>query len=201
MQNLRTYIWSLRQSLSSAAPGRLAIEARPPGYQLIAARGELDWQRFEDLAKAAEQHLRAAPEAAGQLLRQALDLWRGSPVADVADNLPLLAGRIAAMEETRMIAMEKRIEADLRAGLERELVAELAELVASQPLREQLRASQMIALHRCGRTAEALLAFHSYRTNLATELGVDPSPRLYALFQAILCADHPTPGRLSCSER
>lgn len=185
-QNVHTYVWSLRQSLSSAAPGRLLIEAQFPGYRLVAAPGELDWQRFGELTTAATRHQPTAPEVAGKLLREALDLWRGSPVADVADDLPSLSGRIAAMEEARIAALEQRIEADLWAGLERELVAELAGLVAAHPLREQLRRLQMIALHRCGRTAEALLAFHSFRGELAAELGVEPSSRLCALFQAML---------------
>ncbi len=188
-QNLHTYLWSLRCSIAKAAHGCLAIQAVPAGYQLDAAPGALDWDRFRKLAADGQRRLRPDPAAAGQLLRQALELWRGSPVADVAEFLPGESARIAAMEEARLTALEQRIEADLGAGLDRDLVAELAELARAHPFREQLRAHQMTALYRCGRRAEALAVFHRLRRELAGELGIDPSPKLCTLFEAMLRAD------------
>jgi DNA-binding SARP family transcriptional activator len=117
--------------------------------------------------------------AGGTLLRQAL----------VADGLPQLAARLAATEVARLTALEQRIQADLAAGRHGELVAELGELAAAYPFREQFLAHQMVALYRCGRQAEALAGYHLLRERLADELGVDPSPGLNRLYVAMLRAD------------
>jgi Bacterial transcriptional activator domain len=126
-------------------------------------------------------------------------LWRGQAAYELADGPVWLVARIAAMEEARLTALEQRIEADLATGGHRNLAAELAELTACHPLREQLRAHQMLALYRSGRQADALSAFHQLRRDLADELGIDPSPPLHVLYEAILRADPligwpPTPG-------
>lgn len=179
----------LRRSLAAATGSRLAVRASRPGYRLDAAPGELDWHCFRDLSAAAAGCLSSDPAAAGRLLRQALGLWRGDALADVADGVPLLQARLAAMEEERLGVLEQRIEADLAAGRHRELLGELAELVLVHPLRERFRAHQMVALYRCGRQAEALSVFHRLRTELTTELGIEPGHELSRLFQALLRAD------------
>src|SRR5215472_7809477 len=167
--NLHTYLWSLRRCLAAAignqAPIRTqaAIEICPGGYMLRVGPGVLDWHRFRDLAATAAGIAGSDPAAA--------------------------AARIAAMGEARMIALEQRVEAELAAGRHRELAPELAELTSAHPLREQFRAHQMLALYRSGRQADALAAFHQLRDDLADELGIDPSPPLQALHQAILRAD------------
>jgi len=188
-QNLHTYLWSLRRSLAGAVGPRLVILERPPGYLLRVAPGELDWHRFRDLCSAARRCLSSDPAVGGTLLRQALSLWRGPALFDVADDLPQLAARLAAMEEERLTALEQRIQADLAAGRHGELTAELTELAAAYPLREQFLAHRMVALYRCGRQAEALDGFHLLRERLADELGVDPSPALNRLYVAMLRAD------------
>lgn len=188
-QNLHTYLWSLRRSLAAAAGPRLVIQERPPGYLLRAAPGDLDWHRFRDLCSAARRCPSSDPVAGATLLRQALGLWRGPALFDVADGLPQLAARLAAMEEERLTALEQRIRADLAAGRHDELTAELAELAAAHPFREQFLAHQMVALYRCGRQAEALTGFHLLRERLADELGVDPSPELSRLYVAMLRGD------------
>jgi DNA-binding SARP family transcriptional activator len=187
--NLHTYLWSLRRCLASAADGRVVIDACPGGYVLRAGPGALDWHQFRDLAAAAAGIAGSAPSAAAAQLRQALDLWRGPAAADL-DGSPLwLAARIAAMDEARLTVLEQRIEADLATGRHRELAPELAGLTTAHPLREQFRACQMLALYRSGRQADALAAFHQLRHCLATELGIDPSPPLRNLYQAILRDD------------
>jgi DNA-binding SARP family transcriptional activator len=178
--NLHTYLWSLRRCLASAVGERVVIDACPGGYVLRADPGALDWHQFRDLA---------AEAAAADLLRQALDLWRGPAAADLDGWPPWLAARTAAMDEARLAALEQRIEADLAAGRHRDLAAELVELTAAHPLREQFRAHQMLALYRSGRQADALTAFHQLRHELAAELGIDPSPPLHLLYEAILCND------------
>jgi DNA-binding SARP family transcriptional activator len=187
--NLHTYLWSLRRCLASAAGDRVVIEARPGGYVLRAAPAALDWHRFRDLAAEAAGIAGSDAAAAADLLRQALGLWRGPAVADLDGGPPWLVARAAAMDEARLAALEQRIEADLAAGRHRDLAPELVELTAAHPLREQFRAHQMLALYRSGRQADALAAFHQLRHHLAAELGIDPSPPLHLLYEAILRND------------
>jgi len=191
-QNLHTYIWSLRRAL--AAAGQLSIEERAPGYVLRVQPDDLDWLRFHRNATLAAQCAASDPVAASRSLHAALAYWpagtgQGTVVADVADGIPALRARIAAMEEARMTALEQRIQADLATGRQDGLVAELAGLVADHPLRERFREQQMLALYRCGRQAEALGAYRDLRATLADELGIDPSPPARELYQAMLRAD------------
>ena len=186
--NLHTYLWSLRRCLADAG-GPAVIDASPAGYVLRTDPGVLDWHLFRDLAAAAAGIAGSDPAAAGHLLRQGLGLWRGPAAADLDGGPPAVAARIAAMDEARLAALEQRIEADLAAGHHRDLAPELAELTAAHPLREQFRAAQMTALYRSGRQADALTAFHQLRHHLTAELGIDPSPPLRALHQAILRND------------
>jgi hypothetical protein len=166
----------------------VTIEAGHGRYVLRADPGVLDWHCFRGLAAAGAGVLQSDPAVAAGLLGQALRLWRG-PAAAGLDDQPELAARTAAMDEARLTALEQRIEADLAMGRHRDLVAELAELTAACPLRERFRAQSMLALYRCGRQADALSAFQQLRRDLAGELGIDPSPPLGALHQAILRAE------------
>jgi len=200
-QNIHTYVWSLRRALSTAGC-RSAILARPPGYLLEVASGELDWQVFLEMSAAAAGCAAARPAKAADLLREALGLWHGPVLADIADAMPSLRARITAMEEARMAALERRVSADLAAGRHRELAGELAELVIAHPLREQFRAQQMLTLYRCGRQAEAFTAFHQLRSELAVELGIGPGPEIRRLYEAMLQADRSlVPGGPGHDER
>lgn len=186
--NLHTYLWSLRRCLA-AAGCEADIDQCPGGYVLRTDPGVLDWNSFRDAAAAATGIVASDPAGAADLLRDALRLWRGPAAADLDDGPPYLAARIAAMNEARLVAVERRIEADLAAGRHRDLVPELAELTVAHPLRELFRGYQMTALYRSGRQAEALSAYHQLREDLVEDLGVDPSPELRALHQAILRND------------
>ena len=170
---LQVYVSRLRKSL-----GEGAIETREPGYLVL---GEVDVRSFESLVSKARQ---SEPARAAELLSEALGLWRGAPLADC--GLPLEAARL---EEQHVAAKEQRIEADLATGRSSELVAELESLVAEHPLREPFRAQLMLALYRAGRQAEALEAYRAARATLLGELGIEPSPRLQRLEQAILRQD------------
>ena len=185
--NLLTYLSSLRRCLRSCAG--LSIEARPPGYRLLADSGSLDSIRFVALSDSAREVVAGDPRKAGLLLREALGLWRGPLLADVADKLILLQPRIAAFEEARLSAQVLCIETDLIAGRHAEVIGELAELTRDHPLHEQLRGQHMLALYRCGRQAEALAEFHQLREQLRDELGIDPGTELGRLYEAILHAD------------
>lgn len=186
--NLHTYVWGLRRSLAAAGPGA-AIDSCPGGYMLRTDPGVLDWNRFRDLAAMAAGIAGNDPAAAAALLSEALGLWRGTAAADLDGGPTWLTARIAAMNEAMTAALEQRIEAGLAAGRHRELVPELAQLTAAHPLREQFRGYQMTALYRSGRQAESLAAYRRLREDLVAELGIDPSPPLRALHQAILRND------------
>ena len=126
--------------------------------------------------------------AGGSEAREALALFRGDPLADVADE-PFADPEIRRLEELRLAASELAIDADLAAGHHHELVGEIDALLAENPLRERLHAQRMLALYRCGRQAEALEAFRHARTTLVEEIGVEPSAELRHLHEAILRQD------------
>jgi YVTN family beta-propeller protein len=162
---------------------------RPHGYVLTVASGELDLHRFQSLLDEGQQALSAgrADDAAAKL-RQGLALWRGPPLAEFAYE-SFAQVEIARLDELRLSALEERIEADLALGSDRDLIAELEALVAKNPLRERLRGQLMLALYRSGRQAQALDAYQRARRVLVDELGIEPSPALQRLEQAILQQD------------
>lgn len=178
---LQYHVSQLRKALG----GGEAIATQPPGYAIRVATNELDLLRFEQLVDEAEH---APPEGAARLLREALGLWRGPPLADVAHE-PFAQTEIVRLEELRLRALELRLEADLALGRHRELVGELETLVRENPLRERLRAALMRALYGAGRQAEALDVYRQTRTLLVDELGIEPSPALQELERAILRQD------------
>src|SRR5205823_5826880 len=115
-------------------------------------------------------------------------LFRGEPLADFRYE-PFAQSEIARLDELRLVALEERIEVDLRLGRDAELVPELEALIGEHPLRERLRGQLMLALYRCGRQAEALEAYRATHRLLVDELGIEPSPALQQLEQAILRQD------------
>jgi DNA-binding SARP family transcriptional activator len=178
---LQYHISQLRKVL---APHEVII-TQEPGYVIRIGPDELDLLRFEVLV---EQARRAAPELAAQMLREALDLWRGPPLADLA-NESFAQLEILRLEELRLGALERRLDADLALGRFAELVGEVQVLVREHPLRERLRAALMQALYGSGRQAEALEAYRETRQLLVDELGIEPSTALRELEQAILRHD------------
>src|SRR5215475_12877532 len=176
---LHTHVSRLRKAL-----GADTIASREWGYVLRAAPAENDLRRFERLLAEAE------PLTANQRairLAEALALWRGPPLADLI-NEPALQRDIAQLEELRLTTLERRIDADLEAG-NTGVVGELETLVAQQPLREHLRWLLILALYRADRQAEALEVYRETRRVLIEELGIEPSPALKELEQAILRQD------------
>jgi DNA-binding SARP family transcriptional activator len=159
------------------------------GYMLRLENEELDLQRFMRLREEARQALADdEPAEAGRLLRDALELWRGAALADLA-NEPFARDEAARLEELRLSTFEARIEADLRVGRHADLVGELEALVADHPFRESLRGRLMLALYRSGRQAEALDTYQDARRALVDELGIEPGRPLRELHQAILRQD------------
>jgi DNA-binding SARP family transcriptional activator len=175
--SLQNLVHQLRKLL-----GPEVVLTKPPGYTLRIAPDDLDLTRFERLLAEAR---RSTPDEGVRLLRDALALWRGAPLADLtyeqfADN------EIQRLEELRIDALEQLFEAQLATGSGAELVGELDSLVARHPLRERLRGQLMLALYRSGRQAEAMDAYHDGRRRLVDELGIEPSRELQKLYGSIL---------------
>jgi DNA-binding SARP family transcriptional activator len=181
---LRVRLSQLRKALPENT-----IATRPPGYVIRVERDQLDLRRFERLVDEGRRSLETKDAAtASAKLAEALALWRGPALADLAYE-DFAQPAISRLEELRLAALELRIEADLALGRQVELVGELEALVAEHPLRERLRAQLMLALYRSGRQAEALEAYRAARRALAEELGIDPTPALKELERAILRQD------------
>ena len=176
---LQVHVSGLRKAL-----GREAIATQAPGYKAVVLPGALDLELFEALVARARSD---DAERSAELLREALDLWRGPALADLDDSI----GRTerAQLEEQRAAAVEQRIDAELELGRHAELLPELETLVREDPLRERRRAQLMLALYRSGRQAEALEAYRSGRKLLADELGLEPAEELRRLEKAILEQD------------
>jgi YVTN family beta-propeller protein len=189
---VQIYVSHLRQALE---PGRArgaageVLVTRNPGYLLRVDRERLDAARFEDGFTAGRAALEAGryAEAAGTL-RQALGLWRGAVLADLADY-GFTRPEAARLEALRLAAAEARVDADLALGRHDALAAELEQLAAAHPLRERLHGQLMLALYRCGRQADALAAYRRARDLLAGELGIDPGEPLRQLHKSILAQD------------
>jgi predicted ATPase/DNA-binding SARP family transcriptional activator len=176
---LQVRISQLRKSLGGA---RGRIVTRPAGYLLRVDPDELDLYGFERLVREAD---RSEPAEAAEKLREALSMWRGPPLVDLSDA-SFAQPAIRRLEEQRLAALEKRVEADLALGRHADLIAELTTMVEEYPLREHLHAQLMLALYRCGRQAEALSAYQTARRVLVEQLAIEPSAPLRQLEQAIL---------------
>ena len=161
------------------------LVTRTPGYVLRVGPDEFDLARFRDLLAASHT---AAPPDAAEMLGDALALFRGDPLADLAYE-PFAQPHIARLEEMRLAALEARIDADLAVGRHAELVGELDALVLEHPLRERLRRQLMLALYRSGRQSDALDAYRAAYRTVSEELGLEPSAELQALERDILQHD------------
>ena len=181
---LQVLVHALRKRL-----GQDRIGTEGPGYRLRVEPGELDLERFERLFAQGRAALASGDaDAAASLLRDALGLWRGPALADVAYEA-FAQTDIARLEELRLVALEERVEADLALARHAELVPELEALVADHQLRERLHGQLILALYRSGRQTDALATFRRIRRALSEELGLEPGPELQELQQAILRQD------------
>jgi WD40 repeat protein/DNA-binding SARP family transcriptional activator len=185
-KNLQHYVSRLRKTLADGK-AEAEIITRGRGYELRLPNESVDALRFEDLVREASREPASAAGANGAA-GAALELWRGAPLADVASE-PFAAPEIGRLEELRLRAIELAIDAELAAGHHDEVVAQLEELIAQEPLRERLHAQRMLALYRAGRQAEALEAYREARGTLIEQIGVEPGPELQRLQAAVLAQD------------
>ncbi|GHH46740.1 BTAD domain-containing putative transcriptional regulator [Lentzea cavernae] len=173
---LQGQVSRLRRALGDAS----LIEFHPAGYRLALPEREVDAHRFAALAADGRRALEQGdPQAAESLLSEALRLWRGPALADVA-----LDGHATRLEQQRSAALGSLVAARIRLG--KADVAQVQDLVRQNPLDERLRGYLMQALNQQGRQAEALQAFEDARAVLADELGTDPSPELRAVHLQVL---------------
>src|SRR5262245_7612333 len=177
---LHVRVSQLRRALEAAGD---VLVTRPPGYVLLAEN--VDSRRFERLLAAGRG---LEPARAVEVLGEALALWRGPALADLASE-PFAQAEVARLEELRLVCVEERIAAELALGRHRDVVGDLEALVATHPLRERLHGQLMLALYRSGRQADALAAYRSARDTLVGELGIEPGEELRALEQSILRQD------------
>jgi DNA-binding SARP family transcriptional activator len=181
---IQGYVSELRKRL-----GREAIATRGRGYAAVLDDEDLDLRRFERLLLHGSRALeRGDAAAAAEQLAEALALWRGPALADL-DGSDAVRSITARLDELRMLAHERRIEADIACGRHRAVIPELEALVAKHAFRERLRAQLMIALYRSGRQADALAVYRAGRELLADRLGLEPGAALHDLQQAILAHD------------
>jgi DNA-binding SARP family transcriptional activator/tetratricopeptide (TPR) repeat protein len=189
-KTLRSYVSRLRSLLGSDAP----LAGRGGGYRIIVQPGQLDAGRFERLVGAGRDALgRGDAVAAAGRFGEALALWGGRALADVAEVEPL-ALAAARLEELRLVAVEGRLEADIERGLAGEVTGELEALVAEYPARERLWRLLVLALYRSERQADALAAYRRARQMLDEELGIEPGEELRQLEQQVLRQEVPPPA-------
>jgi YVTN family beta-propeller protein len=195
VKNVQVHVSRLRKALepesrsggSESAKG--IVRTHSNGYILEVAPGELDVDRFQRLVEEGRRALAAGePEDAGTILREALALLRGAPLADFTYD-SFAQGEVGRLHELRLGALEERIDTDLALGRHDDVAAELQGFVSEHPLRERLRGQLMLALYRSGRQADALRVYEEARRALAEQLGLEPSESLQRLHQAVLTDD------------
>jgi predicted ATPase/DNA-binding SARP family transcriptional activator len=182
---LQMYVSKLRKQLPACA----SIVTRGAGYAVEVDDDAVDAGRFERLLAEARTAVQEGnPALAASLLQRALGLWRGQAYGELAYE-EFARGEAERLEELRLVALEERVEADLRLGRDEEILPELRRLARSYPLRERLQAQAMLALYRCRQQAEALDVYAEARKRLVDELGLEPGPELRDLQRRILQQD------------
>ena len=180
VKTLQSHMFQLRRALADeAAVGEPRIVTDAGGYRLEADPACVDARLFMRLLEAARSD-GSEPCTTIALLQRALGLWRGPGVADVGDE-PAVLAEIQQLEWLRLSAVEDLARLRLAIGEHELVVPELRRALAETPYNEQLWASLMVALARCGKRAEALIAFQHARAALRVELDIEPGRELQEL--------------------
>ncbi|PRY44534.1 AfsR/SARP family transcriptional regulator [Umezawaea tangerina] len=180
-ETLGSYASRLRRVLADSGA---TVRRQAGGYVLRVPPDAVDLHRFRDLCARARA---ADDQRAAGLLTEALALWRGEALTGVG-------GEWAEIERDRLRHERWGAEHDLtdvllRLGHGEDLVADLSARVAHRPLDERVAGQYLLALHRAGRTADALAHYREVRRRLVDELGTDPGAALQDLHHRILAAD------------
>lgn len=195
---LQTYILQLRNLIEAALKAvpdgvgqdpKAVLVTEGGGYLLDTQGGVVDVHEFELKSASGHRAMDAGDYAAASVrFREALKLWRGPALVDVQTG-PLLEVEVRHLEESRLSVLGQRIEAELQLGRHHEILGELAGLSVEHPLHESLQAQYMLALCRAGRRGTALEVYRRLRTQTRADLGLEPSPAVRRLQQAILTSD------------
>ncbi|WP_433890228.1 BTAD domain-containing putative transcriptional regulator [Streptomyces sp. CA-111067] len=196
-KNLQVYVSALRKALrgdteqhalAGSEPEQVLVR-RPPGYLIHVQAEQLDLLRFEELARGGRLAARNGDSTqAAHLLGTAVGMWRGPALSDLA-TVPALASEAEALEDRYLTVYEDWCQAELALGHHAQHVDDIDELARRHPYRERLRHAQMLALYQSGRQAEALAQFDAMRQDLVREMGMQPSPVLGRLYEAMLRGD------------
>ena len=185
---ISVYVHRLRKLMGD--PDGKVLSTRAPGYQLLVETEDIDAGLFSQLAAEGRRALSGGDfQGAADLLGEALGLWQGSRALPDVPPSTLVTAEASRLEESRVEALQLRIQADLGCGRHAQVVSQLHRLLADYPLREEMWALLMRALQGSGRQAEALEAYAQAREVIADELGVDPSAELRHLYERMLQAD------------
>ncbi|MCZ6505251.1 MAG: AfsR/SARP family transcriptional regulator, partial [Actinobacteria bacterium] len=181
-RRVQTYVSTLRSIIGDV----VVKDGR--GWSLRVDRDQIDALRFEDLYESVRDADNLDPESIANVLRDALSLWRGHPYDDIEAH-GLLEAEVTRLAELRVAVQAARIDADLAAGRDADLIGEIEALLFAYPYQERFRAQHMTALYRAGRQKEALRSYGQMQSLLVEELGVNPNQELQSLEQRILEQD------------
>ena len=197
VKRLQVAIARLRRTLDpDGVQGDSVLRTIAGGYLLAVLPGELDAEVFQERLEEGHRALEAGEaDRARDMLREALRMWHGPALAEVAYE-EFAQMEIRRLEELRLAALEARVDCELQIGEHGGLIGDLETLVAAHPARERLAAQLMLALYRCGRQGDALEVYSRARAYLSGELGLEPGPALQAL-QAKVLAQSPALQRVS----
>ena len=185
VNTVQVHVSRLRKALGDTD----VLVTTPGGYELRLDPEQFDAHHFERrLAEGRSELAAGRVQRAAAILEEALALWRGRPLDDLAYE-PFAQREIARLEDLRVAASEQLVEAKLELGRHAEVVGELETLIGEYPYRERLRAQLMLALYRCDRQADALQVYQDARGKLVEELGIEPGERLRELERAILAQE------------
>ncbi|BBA98082.1 Furaqunicin regulatory protein [Actinacidiphila reveromycinica] len=195
LATLQTYVLHLRRHLRTAmgpdtpATAKEVLATRHHGYVMETPAESVDVHTYEhEVAEGLSAFEVGDDAVAADRFRRALGLWQGPALVDVRVG-PVLRIEVLRLEESRLGTVERRIDADLRLGRHTQLLPELTELTARHPQHEGLHSQAMVALYRSGRQGSALEVYRTLRIRLIEELGVEPSPQIQRLHQAMLAVD------------
>jgi DNA-binding SARP family transcriptional activator len=186
---MQTYIYQLRRCIDEhglAEDAEHMLGTRAPGYVLRISPEQVDVERFRRLAHEGRAHVAAGRnEAAGCSLEQAVALWSGPPLANIACG-PVLSAHAVDLQEQLRDVRHLRVEAAIARGTHRELVGELRVRASVDPLDEDLHGQLIRVLARSGRRSEAMSTYRDLRNRLVGQLGVEPSSALQSLHLDLL---------------
>jgi len=201
---LQNAVWSLRAALSVVErPGGPRLATQNPGYALYVEPEQVDLLQFHEQVERGRAQLAGAagPEAAARTLRGALGIWRGGALADLVES-GIVWPELTSVDNARLDAFEDYVEAELACGRHQAVLTELEATAETEHLRERTCGQLMLALYRSGRHPDALAVYSRLRSSLVEDLGLEPSPALQSLQQAILnhepdllppCSEPPNP--------